>query len=98
MIKKLLIVAVVGGLAVKAGESNVKVTFGDQEYSLANGLFRLKETVREYKEIETALTHVTMKSDSQQRIIDKLDRQRLEMSRLKTDLDSAIDELEVEVQ
>ena len=82
----------------KAGESNVKVTFGDQEYSLANGRYRLKETVTEYVGIEKELTHVRMKTDSQQRIIDKLDRQRLEMNRLKTDLDSAIDELEVEVQ
>jgi chromosome segregation ATPase len=82
----------------KAGESNVKVSFGDQQYSLANGLLRLKETVRDYKDIEKELTHVRMKSDTQQRIIDKLDRQRLEMNRLKTDLDAAIDGLDEEVQ
>jgi len=83
---------------VKAGESNVKVTFGEQEYSLANGLLRLKETVRDYKDVEKELAHVRLKTDTQQRIIDKLDRQRLEMNRLKTDLDVAIDGLEEEVQ
>ena len=39
-----------------------------------------------------------MKSETQQRIVDKLDRQRLEMSRLKSDLDTAIDGLEEQVQ
>ena len=82
----------------KAGEANVFVTFGDQKFSLANGLLRLKETVRDYREIEKELTHVRMKSDTQQRIVDKLDRQRLEMSRLKSDLDTAIDGLEEQVQ
>jgi chromosome segregation ATPase len=82
----------------KAGESNVRVTFGDQDYSLANGLQKLRDTVAEYKAIDTELTHVRQKSDTQQRIIDKLDRQRLEMNRLKGDLDAAIDGLEEEVQ
>src|SRR5207244_7649995 len=81
----------------KAGETNVQVMFGDQKFSLANGLLRLKETVRDYKEIEKELTHVRLKLDTQQRIIDKLDRQRLEMARLKTDLDGAIDGLEEQV-
>jgi chromosome segregation ATPase len=82
----------------KAGESNVRVVFGDQDYSLANGLQKLRDTVAEYKAIDTELTHVRQKSDTQQRIIDKLDRQRLEMNRLKGDLDAAIDGLEEEVQ
>ena len=82
----------------KAGETNVLVVFGDQKFSLANGLLRLKETVRDYREIEKELTHVRMKSETQQRIVDKLDRQRLEMSRLKSDLDTAIDGLEEQVQ
>jgi len=82
----------------KAGESNVRVTFGEQEYSLANGLQKLRDTVAEYKATSSELTHVRQKSDTQQRIIDKLDRQRLEMNRLKSDLDAAIDGLEEEVQ
>ena len=82
----------------KAGEVNVRVAFGDQQYSLENGLVRLKETVRDYKDIEKELAHVRLKTDTQQRIVDKLDRQRLEMNRLKADLDTAIDGLEEEVQ
>jgi chromosome segregation ATPase len=82
----------------KSGESNVKVTFGDQQFSLATGLLKLKETVRDYKDLEKELNHVHAKADTQQRIIDKLERQRLEMNRLKTDLDLAIDGLEEQVQ
>jgi chromosome segregation ATPase len=82
----------------KAGESNVKVTFGEQEYSLESGRNRLRETVSEYMVIDKELTFVRMKTESQAKIVDKLDRQRLEMGRLKTDLEAAIDELEVEVQ
>ncbi len=82
----------------KAGEANVQVSFGDHTYSLASGMLRLKETVRDYRDIEKELTHVRMKSETQQRIIDKLDRQRLEMNNLKSELDRAIDGLDEEVQ
>jgi len=82
----------------KSGESNVQVAFGDQKFSLTIGKARLKETVRDYTDSDKELTHVRMKVETQQRIIDKLEKQRLEMTRLKTDLDLAIDGLEAQVQ
>jgi septal ring factor EnvC (AmiA/AmiB activator) len=82
----------------KAGESKVLVAFGDVQYSLSVGKVRLKETVRDYTDTEKEIAHVRAKLDVQQRIIDKLEKQRLEMTRLKTDLDTAIDGLEEEVQ
>jgi predicted nucleic acid-binding Zn-ribbon protein len=82
----------------KSGEANVLVSFGDQQVSLANGKHRLKNMVQTYTDIEKELKHVRAKSDTQQRIIDKLESQRLAMGRLKTDLDAAIDGLEEEVQ
>jgi len=83
---------------VKAGEANVFVVFGEQKYSLDSGKLRLKETVRDYLQADKELTTVRAKVDTQQRIVDKLDGQRVKMGSLKSDLDSAIDELEVEVQ
>ena len=82
----------------KAGETNVLVPIGDQKFSLDTGKGHLKETVRVYTDIEKELVHVRLKLDMQQRIIDKLEKQRLEMTRLKIDLDSAIDGLDEEVQ
>jgi len=82
----------------KSGEANVYVIFGDQKYSLANAKQKLKDTVADYQAFDKELTHVRAKSETQQRIIDKLDRQRLEMGRLKTDLDLAIDGLQEQVQ
>jgi chromosome segregation ATPase len=82
----------------KSGETNVSVLFGEKKYSLGAAKEQLKATVREYTDFDKELTHVRMKQDTQQRIIDKLEKQRLEMSRLKGDLDSAIDEMEVQVQ
>lgn len=83
---------------VKAGDTNVYVMFGDSKYSLANAKQKLKDTVADYQAFDKELTHVRLKADTQQRIVDKLDRQRMEMGRLKTDLDSAIDALEEQVQ
>jgi len=82
----------------KSGEANVLVSFGDHQVSLANGKQRLKDMVQAYADVEKELKHVRAKQDTQQRIIDKLEQQRLAMGRLKTDLDSAIDGLEAEVQ
>ncbi|HXD85016.1 MAG TPA: hypothetical protein VN641_00875 [Urbifossiella sp.] len=82
----------------KSGESNVRVSFGEQNFSLSVGKARLKETVRDYTDIEKELSHIRLKQETQQRIVDKLEKQRLEMNRLKTDLDSAIDALEAQVQ
>lgn len=83
---------------VKAGEANALVSFGDQQFSLAVGKSKLKDMVVTYTDIEKELRHVRVKQDTQQRIIDKLEQQRLAMTRLKSDLDTAIDGLEEEVQ
>jgi chromosome segregation ATPase len=82
----------------KAGEVNVSVTFGDQKYSLDVAKARLKASVTEYTELDKDLTRTRAKLDTQQRIIDKLEKQRLEMTQVKADLDGAIDELEAELQ
>ena len=82
----------------KSGEANVLVMFGEQKFSLATGKIRLKETVRDFTDYEKELVHVRQKLEVQQRIVDKLEKQRLEMTRLKTDLDGAIDGLEEQVQ
>jgi chromosome segregation ATPase len=82
----------------KAGEANVSVTFGDQKYSLDVAKARLKASVTEYTELDKDLTRTRAKLDTQQRIIDKLEKQRLEMTQVKADLDGAIDELEAELQ
>jgi chromosome segregation ATPase len=78
----------------KAGESNVLVTFGKQEFSLAVAKIRLKESVREYTDIEKELDRVRAKVVAQQRIIDKLEKQRHAMGTLKHDLEMAITDLE----
>jgi len=82
----------------KAGEANVLVSFGDNSYSLTVGKTKLKDMVQTYTDVEKELKHLRAKQDTQQRIIDKLEQQRLSMTRLKTDLDAAIDGLEEEVQ
>ncbi|MDB5313303.1 MAG: smc 5 [Gemmataceae bacterium] len=82
----------------KTGETSVTVSFGDQRLSLAVGKARLKETVRDYTDLDKEIGRTRAKIDSQQRIIDKLEKQRLEMTRLKTDLDQTIDSLEEEYQ
>jgi chromosome segregation ATPase len=87
-----------GEQKAKAGETPVFVVFGEQKYSLEVAKRKLKETVRDYTDYDRELTHVRQKLDVQQRIVDKLEKQRLEMNRLKTDLDSAIDGLEAQVQ
>jgi chromosome segregation ATPase len=76
----------------------VSVTFGDQKYSLDVAKARLKASVTEYTELDKDLTRTRAKLDTQQRIIDKLEKQRLEMTQVKADLDGAIDELEAELQ
>jgi chromosome segregation ATPase len=83
---------------VKSGEANVSIVFGDQKYSIATSKERLKTTVAEVITYDKELTHVRQKMEVQTRIIDKMERQRLEMNRLKSDLDTAIDEIEVQVQ
>lgn len=83
---------------VKAGEVDVSVSFGSQKFSLEVGKARLKEAVRDYTDFDKELGRIQAKKDSQQRIIDKLEKQRLGMTRLKADLDGAIDELEEELQ
>jgi len=87
-----------GEAKVKAGEVNVAVAFGEQTFSLDVGKARLKDAVRDYTDLDKELGRTRAKTDSQQRIIDKLEKQRLGMSRLKSDLDGAIDELEEELQ
>lgn len=82
----------------KGGEQAVSVTFGEQRFSLDVGKARLKETVRDFTDLDKELARTRAKADSQQRIIDKLEKQRLGMTRLKSDLDGAIDELEEELQ
>ena len=82
----------------KTGETNAVVVFGDQRLSLSVGKARLKETVRDYTDLDKEITRTRAKVDSQQRIIDKLEKQRLEMTRVRTDLDAAIDGLEEDLQ
>ena len=83
---------------IKKGEANVLVSFGDQNFSLAVAKNRLKETVRDYTLVSKELEQVRTRMEAQQRIIDKLEQQRLVMTRMKTDLDVAIDGLEDELQ
>jgi chromosome segregation ATPase len=83
---------------VKSGETNPLVLIGDAKFSLATAKAHLKDSVRTYTDIEKELVFVRQKLETQQRIIDKLEKQRLEMNRLKSDLDASIDGLEAEVQ
>lgn len=82
----------------KAGEPDVLVSFGDQTFSLNVAKNRLKETVKDYSLTEKELEQLRARMSTQQRIIDKLEQQRLVMTRMKTDLDVAIDGLEDELQ
>lgn len=82
----------------RAGEGNVAVTFGDQRLSLDMGKARLKATVQQYADLTKELTLTAAKVNTQQRIVDKLERQRLQMSGLKGELDAAVDALEADVQ
>ena len=82
----------------KAGESNVLVYFGEQSFSLYVAKSRLKDTVKDYSVAEQELKQLRARMETQQRIIDKLEQQRQVMTRMKTDLDVAIDGLEDELQ
>ncbi|MFO0797302.1 MAG: hypothetical protein U0804_07475 [Gemmataceae bacterium] len=81
----------------KAGEVNVSVSIGDQSYSLAAGRTRLKDAVATYVDVDQSLTRTKAKLESQNRIVEQLERQRAAFGRLKADLDAAIDELEEQV-
>jgi chromosome segregation ATPase len=82
----------------KAGETNALVSFEDQTFSLTVAKTRLKEIVKDYSLTEKELEQLRARMSTQQRIIDKLEQQRLVMTRMKTDLDVAIDGLEDELQ
>ncbi|MBX9625989.1 MAG: hypothetical protein K2X82_19480 [Gemmataceae bacterium] len=82
----------------KAGEQQVAVVFETSRYSLDTAKQKLKDMVLTEKNLAKELTMVAGKIDGQQRIIDKLEQQRLAMGRLKADLEFAIDKLEVEYQ
>lgn len=82
----------------KNGESNVTVSFGEQKFSLEVAKIRLKDSVREYTDIEKELERVRAKIVSQQRIIDKLEKQRLAMGGLKHDLEMAINDLQDQLE
>jgi chromosome segregation ATPase len=82
----------------KAGEATAFVVFNDHRYSLAAAKLKLKDLVQAEKDLAKELAVVQAKLDSQQRIVDKLEAQRLEAGRLKSTLETTIDELEVEYQ
>lgn len=82
----------------KAGESNVTVAFGDQNFSLEVAKLRLKDSVREYTDLDKELDRVRARIVSQQRILDKLEKQRLAMGGLKHDLEMAINDLQGQLE
>lgn len=82
----------------KAGEGTAFVVFNESRYSLAAAKLKLKDLVQTEKDLNKELVVTQAKLDSQQRIVDKLEAQRLEAGRLKHTLETAIDELEVEYQ
>lgn len=82
----------------KAGEATAFVVFNDHRYSLAAAKLKLKDLVQSEKDLGKQVAAVQAKVDSQQRIADKLEAQRLEAGRLKATLETTIDELEVEYQ
>ena len=82
----------------RAGESNVTVSFGDSKFSLEVAKLRLKDSVREYTDLDKELDRVRAKINAQQRIIDKLEKQRLAMGGLKHDLEMAINDLQSQLE